>query len=363
MDIIRARLGFCYKVIFVPKGARQPRTEYILGQDFVGIRSIKAAEADRVFRIDHPEIRGGKPWSHRKATSAEILSYAGELWWPLMTNPARQTRMTVAECLGSIASGILLERPCDRGRLLEVKLEEPELGVIKYHGYESELPIAQRKIYENVLVSGRKAYCRGGEPVYVAVPHRRSKSWRMSVVSAGTDRSVVSGTRGLANPPGNGAAYSTQRAFRDGRVYRADDFDSARAATANGASAPRIEILQPKAVSASPSEIQLDALFRFAIEQLAKWSVSAKNPETKHGRILREVQRAFEREGDVMTSPQRLSVLTDFAASLETNRYRSSEFEAFSSSLQSFLLDNQRSNGVQQVWTLEPEDEAALRGM
>jgi hypothetical protein len=239
-------LALSYPASFIPKGCRKPTTEYFLADTFADLRAVNSTDAEVAFRV---QTSG----DFRQAEGAfEILSYDDQLWWPLRLFNRQDGTFPLATAdtfLNEIESGrenFLRLRPT---WLAPRRIETAEIREIVSNGYQAALAGAERKIADYLLVCGGTPYVTDGEPVYVG----------SHIAGIGADRTARV-QRDWTNYQARNAS-STLRNFCRGQFYRADEFG-------NGANRPYIESLRPDLVRAQRAEVQLDALFRCALEWL-----------------------------------------------------------------------------------------------
>jgi hypothetical protein len=244
--LLTVPLALSYPVSFVPKGCRKPTTEYFLADAFADLRAVDSNDAEVAFRV---QASGN---SSQAEGTFEILSYDDRLWWPLRLFNRQDGTFPLATkdtLLNEIESGrenFLRLRPM---WLAARRIETAEIREIVSNGYQAALAGAQRKITDYLLLCGATPYVADGEPVYVG----------SEIAGIGADRTALV-RRDWTNYQARNSS-STLRNFCRGQFYRANAFG-------NGANRPYIESLRPDLIRVQSEEIQLDALFRCALEWL-----------------------------------------------------------------------------------------------
>jgi hypothetical protein len=294
---------------------------YLSDRDVAQIRSPVGGEAQPAFRISYPATTTAAP------RVIEVLAFEGELWWPLCIRPPNfwlpqsaqkdnypHKHATKADLLAELATNqadVLHLRPASRWDLPTIEAIRPRS--VKSNERDEALAQAHRKLWDNVILVEEHAFARGGEPVYVRcvggpanIPQPEAKS---SVAALGPDREVHPSRNGLREPPGRYAIAQVQDALWRGNFYRADQYDAALADLGGEQKPPtmgRIEILMPEMVQAASWEVQLDALFRAAVLQMARLYPRAKWPE-----IMQSVEGSPANLDS--TSRERFDALVEFA--------------------------------------------------
>lgn len=239
-------LALSYPVSFIPKGCRKPTTEYFLSDTFADLRAVDSTDAEVAFRVqtsgDFSQAEG----------AFEIRSYDDQLWWPLRLFNRQDGTFPLAT-----ADTLFTEIESGRENFLRLRplwlaarrIETAEIREIVSNGYQAALAGAQRKIADYLLLCGGTPYVADGEPVYVG----------SHIAGIGADRTARV-QRDWTNYQARSAS-STLRNFCRGQFYRPDTFGK-------GANRHYIESLRPDLIRVQSEEVQLDALFRCALEWL-----------------------------------------------------------------------------------------------
>jgi hypothetical protein len=239
-------LALSYPVSFVPKGCRKATTEYFLADAFAELRAVDSTDAEVAFRV---QTSGN--FCQAEGTF-EILSYDNQLWWPLRLFNRQDSTFPLATkdtLLNEIESGrenFLRLRPM---WLAARRIETAGIREIVSNSYQAALAGAQRKITDYLLLCGATPYVADGEPVYVG----------SEIAGIGADRTARV-RRDWTNYQARNSS-STLRNFCRGQFYRPDAFGK-------GANRHYIESLRPDLIRVQSEELQLDALFRCALEWL-----------------------------------------------------------------------------------------------
>jgi hypothetical protein len=372
MRLETTRLGFTYRITYVPKGARNPRAGLLRGADFAGVRHIEPAEAAPAFRIKWPKMdiwplafprrpRAGTTGWIRKALTCEVLLFENVLWWPYLkrdyTGGGQFRACTAADCLERIKTDhYLFEMPeTDDGS--GVMKEPPKIRTLVETDYAEKLALSQRKTSENFLICGDRAYVRGGLPVYFRNSHFKKITWEIDIASIGADRRGDPKTHGLEDPPGSFQEHNTEQAFGSGAFWLPNEFAAAKSAGHRlQTKFPRIEVLMPDLIVDVRQQIRLDSLFREVVRMFSY-------PFCNHwsSRAVPSFRKRFKRLCDPVLddrelSRRRLDLLRAFAARI---RERDSwEMDRIRRDIISF--DEQERCSPTWPETLAAEDDEAL---
>ncbi|SDO48599.1 hypothetical protein [Afipia sp. GAS231] len=395
-------LGFTYKIIYVPKGAQNPRTALLGGTDTAVVRHIEPAEAAPAFRIQRPKLdiwpltfprkpRDDHRGLTKNAFTLELLFYENVIWWPYLSEfrsrfedhtaadclsqfGSRLKERTAAECLEDIGTDFDLFEPryvdYDSSDFLE---EPPAIRTLVETDHDQKLAIAKRKAYENFLICGDRPYVRGGLPVFFRNVHGNKEFvWEIEVGSAGSDRRGDPWTHGLQDPPGSFLELGAERAFGGGAFWLPNEFAAARfAGHGRQTKFPQIEVLMPELIVDVRQQIRLDSLFREVVRLLRYhtrgrvWTDSRRRNSRAKFYLGPWKFRTLEREFDKLCDPvlddrelskRRLDLLRTFAVTLEERLPR--EMYRIQRDIISFGEQEQRSP----TWPVDlaREDEEAI---
>ncbi len=355
-------LGYTYQIIYVPKGARNPRTILRGGTDTAVVRHIEPAEAAPAFRIERPELdigpftfyrtpRGNHRGLIKNAFTLELLFYENVIWWPYLSKfGSRLKDRTAAACLEDIRTDFLFEPGFIDDDSPDFMGEPPAMRTLVETDHDQKLAIAQRGAYENFLFCGDRAYVRGGLPVFFRNDHGSKSVWEIEVGSAGPDR------RGDPwNPPGSFLECGAERALGSGAFWLPNEFAAARSAGHRRQTEfPRIEVLMPDLIVDARQQIRLDSLFREVIRKF-------RYPSCVYRGYFAEFEKEFEKLCDPVLderklSQRRLDLLRTFAGTLDDRHY--AEMGRIRRDIISFCEQEQRSP----TWPVDlaREDEEAI---
>lgn len=324
MQILPPPLRFPYPMTFVPKRARNERTEYFWGRDSAAVRRIEPGEALEAFRISYPEMdlfsyysprkaQNNDQYYVRKAATLDLLYYENEIWWPHCGRfefPARH--VSGDELLKAIEEGDCSEDLLPHGvDSRDVRKEPPETRSVSDDGHDAFCALAQRKVYETFLICGDRAYIRGGVPVYFRNNNGKT-IWQIDVASIGAGRAADQAVIGSRGPPGISFDRHSIYALCNGNFWLANEHHVAqRAAHRKLKCIPHIEVLLPELVRDARREIQLDALFRSTRQMFVepwsdRWNSRAAS---KFKGLLQQI--SAETLGE-LTTQRRLDALRQF---------------------------------------------------
>lgn len=269
-EIVPAKFSFAHRATFIPRRARNPRTELFLGHDFAALRR-PSSDVVVAFRVTFPYRKR----DYQK--DFDILAYDDAFWWPLV--------MLCWEWEGHLSEQDCLK---DRKRKLEFALHV-RVRDRRHHaaaaGPKTRRPRRRANSLELEPRDDRRQSQETGAGQFSFLRRENMGSRRRATLSqflaldlCGRGGQPGSGPHATAlgqlakDPPGD---YEVaQRAIRAGKFLTAGRYDEADAsAKAHSARAPHIEVMMPDLLNLVPARARLDAIFRLAF----RFSLWAQN--------------------------------------------------------------------------------------
>ncbi|OSJ32531.1 hypothetical protein BSZ19_18435 [Bradyrhizobium japonicum] len=261
---------FPFNCTFVPKGCRVPREERVTSRRLLSIPTLNENEVKVAYRItqtEHEPVR--------------ILSFEGQLWWPLNFGYEFCLQESWAEDfleqLETDATWVFhfLKSSNDPWRYRS--FDEVVVRSLEKSDEDQVLARIQRTISEHILIVGDRVFGRGGQPLYLCEPPGRRTSRRRRpefagtrVASAGADRAADYVDRDFREAAGCFGDDWVQERLRRGEFHLIDQVEATLfGPPLYGLPAPTIERLAAPCEPFDAETIRLDALFRQARNFLA----------------------------------------------------------------------------------------------
>jgi hypothetical protein len=266
-------VNFHFRRDFIPKGCRNPRTEWFRAFDVALIKVIELCETTTAFKVTFPE----RPLSphhlsrQRPEASLELLSYAGKIYWPLWV--WGEDHSPYGEISLDGLDRLLGEKHDLFGFLPRDEVFPRDSGLfasareVRRDDEAANLTMVNERIHENFLICDGRAYILGGQPMFVRGDVYRIGRRVLCVTHSGADRSV----RPAIETSFTYLPEEWRSELRRGGSWSATDRDAALAAGGKTEEyTPDIQTLLPELVADRHFETTLDAIYADVLEAIER---------------------------------------------------------------------------------------------
>lgn len=317
-----------YPRIFIPKGGRNPRTEFPIASDVAVIRTPARSEIRTAFRVTYPTsdfppipvYSRQQLFGYAKARSpvtVELVEFEGCVWWQVWRSeydqPGGKTLLEAVDWLGLWGDDLAAVVPRN---VCTVATPSAAREVIRDEMADT-LAVTKRAIFSNLISVDGVAYVRGGMPVFAEIRSGGRKLPRIRVIPAGIGRDAMPIRAGVFSPPALGGSSEAQAALYEGRFWSPASRQQAdKIRPRSQRDIPIIEIVHFECDDMNMRNAQLDALFRECRRRVemdwARYFRPAKQIRADLGEVF--AAAAETKTHDYSTSLARLRALNELFA-------------------------------------------------